>query len=409
MKNKPKFKMDLQLFAGDTLFSLKEKLTTIGAELQKVNTDLVEKAANAAIPIDEVTALEERQTNLQKRFNLIKTQYDKMEAEQKASLQKSGITNARTDEARLIAAKAEYIRAKAEKREISAEAKEILNTVTPLQALPTTGNTGQNFLPTTQGKELIHEPFVKNPLRGKIGMTAIAGLELPKIAFTLDNDAFISDGAAAKEIQLTGDTVTFGKNKFKVKVRIADTVLHGSDIDLVSYVENALRSGLAAKEKKVSFASGSDIGTGEGHMSFYEVDAQSASVIKEVKGADLYEAITNAIADLHEDFRENAQVCMKYSDYVTMLKTLANSSTDLFGKKPEEVLGKPVFFSDSATTPIVGDFSYMHLNYDPNTVYDTDKDVDKGEYIWVLTAWFDQQKKLTSAFRLAKVATVPAG
>ena len=394
----------------ETLFSMKEKLTTIGAELTKVSAELLDKAANAAVPIDDVTALETKQANLQKRFDLIKNQYDKMEAEQKATLKQDGIVNAKTDDARLIAAKAEYIRAKVGNREVSADAREILDTVTPLQALPATGNTGQNFLPTTQGKELIHEPFVKNPLRGKIGMTAIAGLELPKIAFTLDDDAFITDADAAKEIQLTGDTVAFGKNKFKVKVRIADTVLHGSDLDLVSYVENALRSGLAAKEKKVSFASGVGIGTGEGHMSFYEVDGTtSASIIKEVEGADTYEAITNAYADLHEDFRESAEVCMRYADYISMIKTLSNGSTDLFGKKPEEVLGIKAFFSDSATVPIVGDFSYMHLNYDPNTVYDTDKDVDKGEYIWVLTAWIDQKKKLTSAFRLAKVVTVPAG
>ncbi|NMA24756.1 MAG: hypothetical protein GX936_03720 [Clostridiales bacterium] len=45
----------------------------------------------------------------------------------------------------------------------------------------------------------------------------------------------------------------------------------------------------------------------------------------------------------------------------------------------------------------------MHLNYDPAVVYDSDKDVDKGEYIWVLTAWIDQRKKLASAFRIAKV------
>jgi HK97 family phage major capsid protein len=147
-------------------------------------------------------------------------------------------------------------------------------------------------------------------------------------------------------------------------------------------------------------------------MSFYELDGSSNSVIKEVEGADMYEAITNAIADLHEDFRENAQVCMRYSDYVTMLKALSNSSVSLYGKQPEEIIGKPVFFSDAAAIydtdgiygrPIVGDFNYMHLNYDPAVVYDSDKDVDKGEYIWVLTAWIDQRKKLASAFRIAKV------
>lgn len=34
--------------------------------------------------------------------------------------------------------------------------------------------------------------------------------------------------------------------------------------------------------------------------------------------------------------------------------------------------------------------------------YDTDKDVKKGEYLFVLTAWYDQQRTLDSAFRIAK-------
>lgn len=400
-----------------TLFALKEKLATVGAELEKVSAELMDKAANAAVPIEEVQELKDKKANLDTRFNLIKEQHDKVEAEQRAQLQKSKITTAPTDEAKLIAAKAEFIRAKVLGRDMSPEAKEVLANTAPLRALPADGNTGQHLLPTTQGKEVIVEPFVRNPLRGKIGMTAIKGLELPKIAFSLDDDAFITDANTAKEIQATGDKVSFGKFKFKVKVRIADTVLHGSDIELVKYVESALQSGLAAKEKKVSFAHGSagsprPVVAAEKHMSLYELDDSSASVITEVEGADLYEAITNAIADLHEDFRESAQVCMRYADYVTMIKALSNSAVSLYGKQPEEVIGKPVFFSDAAAIldgtevvgrPIVGDFNYLHLNYDPETVFDSDKDVDQGEYIWVLTAWFDQRKKLSSAFRIAKV------
>lgn len=400
-----------------TLFALKEKLANVGEELAKVSAELVDKAANAAIPIEEVKELQGKKDSLQTRFDLIKEQHDKLEAEQKAKLRQDKITAAPTGEARLIAAKAEFIRAKILGRDMSPEAKEVLANTAPLRALPADGNTGQHLLPTTQGKEVIVEPFVRNPLRGKIGMTAIKGLELPKIAFSLDDDAFITDADTAKEIQATGDKVSFGKFKFKVKVRIADTVLHGSDIELVKYVESALQSGLAAKEKKVSFAHGSagsprPVVAAEKHMSLYELDASSASVIKEVEGADLYEAITNAIADLHEDFRESAQVCMRYADYVTMIKALSNSAVSLYGKQPEEVIGKPVFFSDAAAIldgtevvgrPIVGDFNYLHLNYDPETVFDSDKDVDKGEYIWVLTAWFDQRKKLSSAFRIAKV------
>jgi len=84
-----------------------------------------------------------------------------------------------------------------------------------------------------------------------------------------------------------------------------------------------------------------------------------------------------------------------------MLKNLSNNSMDLYRVQPEQIIGKPVIFCDSATVPIVGDFGYCRLNYDGDLVYDADKDVDKGNYIWVLTGWFDQHRLLNSAFRLA--------
>ncbi|OWU50654.1 hypothetical protein CEJ90_15355, partial [Staphylococcus aureus] len=43
-------------------------------------------------------------------------------------------------------------------------------------------------------------------------------------------------------------------------------------------------------------------------------------------------------------------------------------------------------FTDAAVKPIVGDFNYFGINYD-GTTYDTDKDVKKGEYLFVLTAF----------------------
>lgn len=409
------------------LYDLKMKMSTVGAQLKNIEEDLVAKLADPAIPIEEIQNLKAKKADLQERFDTLKEAHDRLEAQEREKInkirQQNPVQNAKTSADKIVAAKAEFIRAKVLGRPMSPEAQEILgeDITAPLIAIPAGGDNktgGENLLPTTQSKEIIAEPFVRNPLRGKIAMTSIAGLELPKIAFELDEDSFISDVETAKEIEATGDKVSFGKFKFKVKVRISDTVLHGSDLDLVTYVENALRSGLAAKEKKVSFAHGTaptsplPVVAAEKHMSFYELDESSNSVITEVEGETMFEAITNAIADLHEDFRENAQVCMRYSDYVTMLKELSNSSVSLYGKQPEEIIGKPVFFSDAAAIydtdgiygrPIVGDFNYMHLNYDPSVVYDSDKDVDKGEYIWVLTAWIDQRKKLASAFRIAKV------
>ena len=50
-----------------------------------------------------------------------------------------------------------------------------------------------------------------------------------------------------KITQIKGDTVKFTTNKFKVFAAISDTVIHGSDVELVNWVENALQSGLAAE------------------------------------------------------------------------------------------------------------------------------------------------------------------
>jgi HK97 family phage major capsid protein len=385
-----------------TLYEMKEKLATVGGQLQAIEAELVEKAANPAIPMEEIKNLEGKRDDIKKRFDLLQNQHDKMEEEQRTKLRQQNLTTG-DEKAQLIAAKAEFYRAKILGRSVSDKALEILN-ANPLVAIPASDGTGgEDLLPTTMVNTLIHEPFAKNPLRPYIGMSAIAGLELPKIAYTLDDDGFINDSGTLKEIQLTGDKVSFGRFKFKVKARIADTVLHGSDANLVGYVENALRSGLAAKERKCSFAAAEGITAAEAHMSFYEDNESSQTLIETVSAETMYAAITAAIADLDEEFRENAKVCMRYADYVTLLSTLSNSSKPLYGVQPEEIIGKPVFFCDAATTPIVGDFKYYHLNYHPQVIFDADKDVDKGEYIWVLTAWFDQQFLLRSAFRLAAV------
>lgn len=383
------------------LYELKQNLAMVGAQLQKVAEDITKKAANPSVDIEEINELEKTKANLQKRYDLIKEEHDRQEAEARKKFQNENkVAAARDEKERIIAAKAAFYRAAILKREIPDDVRAVLKAI-PAGGSNTTG--GENLLPTTLSNELVHEPFVTNPLREIIRVSNITGLEVPKIAFSLDNDddGFINDDAVAKEISATGDKVQFGRFKFKVKVKISDTVIHGSDLDLVTYVENALRSGLAAKEKKVSFAAADDQVTGEQHMSFYQESSDDVYVIDTVEGGDYYEAITNAIADLHEDFRENAKVVMRYADYVTMLKELSNGSMDLYRVQPEQIIGKPVIFCDSATVPIVGDFGYCRLNYDGDLVYDADKDVDKGNYIWVLTGWFDQHRLLNSAFRLA--------
>lgn len=372
-----------------TLYEMKQNLSTVGQQLEKVEKQLGERAVDPNASTEDIRTIQKTRDDLKARFDIIKEQHDGMEAEQKKKFQADESFNTLSTEEKQRKAKAEFIRASLLNRTLSNEAKQLI-------AIPSDDPSGgDNFLPTTLTNELVHEPFARNPLRDIANVTAIKGLELPKISYQIDDDDFITDKETAKELKLKGDTVSFGRNKFKVKASISDTVLHGSDVDLVKYVDNALRSGLANKERRDAFAESP--GVGLEHMSFY-----NGSDVKRVEGETLFKAIKNAIADLHEDYRENAQIVMSYADYMAILEALSNGNATFYNAPPEQVLGKPVTFSDSAVKPVVGDFSYFGINYDGMT-YDSDKDVESGNYLFVLTAWYDQQRSLNSAFRVVEV------
>lgn len=384
--------LNIQFFGGQkTLFELKQNMATVGQQLQKVENDLAEKAIDTTATMEDIQALQKSRDDLKMRFDVIKEQHDGLEAEQKAKFAaQKGLNGIDDPQAKVVKAKAELIRATMRERAVSTEIR---------QALGDDDTTGGNkFLPKTVSTALLMEPLAKNPLRQVSTITQITNLEIPKLSFTLDDDDFIADTATAKELAATGDTVTFGRNKFKVFAGISETVINGSDANLVASVEAALQAGVAAKEKKVAFAAVPK--AGEEHMSFY------GAGITEIDGDDKYKAIKAALADLHEDYRENAKIVMSYLDYSTIIETLANGNATLYTAQPEQVLGKPVIFCDSATDPVVGDFSYSHFNYDLGALYDRDKDVKTGIEQFVVTAWFDHQIKLKSAFRIAKLTPV---
>ncbi|MEV2445497.1 phage major capsid protein [Paenibacillus larvae] len=379
-----------------TLYELKQNLATVGQQLKKVEEQLAQKAIDPNASMEDIQALQGSKSDLKMRFDVIKEQHDALEAEQKAKLKanfeaKDNINSVDDPKQRAIKAKAELIRATMQKQAVTQDV---------FQALGDNDSTGGNkFLPKTVSTDILVEPIVKNPLRQLSSVTQITNLEIPKLHFTLDDDDFIADTETAKEMKADGDTVTFGRNKFKVLAGVSETVINGSDANLVSYVETALQSGVAAKEKKVAFTTNPK--TGEEHMSFYK------SGIKEIVAENMFDAITDAIADLHEDYRENAKIVMRYQDYKNIIKILANGSATLYTAQPEQVLGKPVVFCDSAESPVIGDFTYSHFNYDLNALYDREKDVKTGIEQFVVTAWFDHQIKLKSAFRIAKVKTTP--
>lgn len=70
-------------FQKNTLFELKQNLSTIGQQLQKVENELSQKAIDPSATMESLQTLQQSKKDLQMRFNVIKEQHDTMEAEQK--------------------------------------------------------------------------------------------------------------------------------------------------------------------------------------------------------------------------------------------------------------------------------------------------------------------------------------
>jgi len=395
------------------LFELKEKMATLKAAILADANWLAEKAADPATPKEDIEAKKAHRDDLQMRYDTVKAEHDRMEAEQKQAVAAEAVASGKvTAEQNLVTAKAAFYREALR----SGEAKKSYEGLGAIPANSADLGYGEHLLPKNVSNQLLMEPEETNPLRDIVRVTNITGYEEPKLGFTIEDADLgdVADTATANEIALTGDSVTYGRLKLKVFATIKDTVLHGTDTDLVAAVESRLRSALAMREKRFAFQSATSIynsGTPDSvhaHMSFYNYTSYtSASVltyaIKAVEGATTYAAIVNALADLPDEFAARASIVMKKSDYYAMIQTLTNDSETLFGSKPASILGVPVIFCEKATIPVVGDFSYYGINYDVGAIYETDKDGKKGEYYFIFTAWGDQQIRLKSAFRLAIV------
>ncbi|AOO73985.1 phage major capsid protein [Ligilactobacillus salivarius] len=371
-----------------TLYEKKQNLGTLGAQLKKVNEEIAMKAGDPTVADKDLMQLQEQSESLEKRYNMLKEQVEREEAEQRAKFTKTK-TPTMTAEEKLIHAKAEFYRGQS----LSSDYKQVLGD-------DDSTTNGSKLLPVTIANDIIAEPTDKNPLREDELVTAVTNLERPRIDVTIDDDSFVNDQEVAKEIQAKGDTVKFGRNKTKLKVAISEAILNGTDTNLVEHVNAQLQGGLARKEKAVAFAETPK--SGEEEMSFYSTQNK----IKKVTGETMFDAIIQAAGDIADDFQSDIKIYMTRQDYVKMIKELSNGSVSLFGKAPEEVLGYPVRFTELAKKPVVGNFKYAQLNYEiSSALYEQWKDYDKGVNNFQLTAWFDHKILLASAFRIADVTS----
>ena len=372
---------------------IQQQLEGCRALLKEAVNKVDEAYADVTSTLEQRAALEATVKDLKNRVEKYENDLKELDDEAAKNFElENSIRNARNSGDEKIEAKAELIRATMKKEKVS---QRVLNSLGEGSG---NGN-GENLLPTTLMTELVTEPFAVNPLRGISTMTNITNLEIPKLAFTLDDDNFLtSNSETAKEMKLSASKIKFERKDFRVYADITDAVLRGSNVNLVGYVENALRSGMAKKEKKLAFA----VGTSNPETSFYNKTNSNYDITAITKESK-YLAIKAALADLEDDYADKAKIVMRRSDYFDIIEALANGNASLYQAQPEAVLGAPVIFCDLATIPVVGDFSYSHFNYDLDATYESDKNIRTGITSFVLTGYLDHKIKMKSAFRLALV------
>ena len=384
-------------------FQIQQMLDGVRASLKTENEKLNAMYMDSKSTVDARNNQVALVKDLEEREKGIEAQLKKFDDDAAARLKAQKEPEGMTEMDKTIKNKAEVIRnAMNGNKDAVTEAIKAMGGIYKLNALSTngtSGNGGENMIPKTTSPDIITEPAYENDLRAHILITNESNLEVPRLLFSCDDDNFVLDEETAKEVKAKSDIVAFGRFKSKLKAIVSETVLLGSDANLVATVDSSLEGAAAYKEVKMLFSTADDANK---HMSFYEKESKKYT-IKEVNAASKYLVIKKAIADLPKMYRKNAKVIMTYMDYIDMIEALANGNATLYGAQPEQILGKPVIFMDEAEIPIVGDLRYLQINYSPDTLYDRDKDVNTGMEQFVLTNWYDIQFILRIAFRLASV------
>lgn len=393
--SKPRFVATMAL----TLYALMEQLSEMDRQIEAERTAALELARTPGSEMTAIRAAQQRVSDLEERRAILDNERTRMEA---ASRERMEQQNGNGSGAQMSFEEAAglFFRNVMTDGDVRAMPQMAYEQLGVLPSGSADQGNGSALVPKHLSNRLLLEPKVKNPLRDHMTVTNITGLEVPKLGYTIEDDDFLAkDGESAKEIALSGDTVTFGRNKVHLIAKVSETVLRSTPLDVEGAITAALDSALAAKELKVMFAAAPK--EGEAHMSFYQKE-EDKYVIPSVEDSDMLSGIIKAFGDLEDVYQAEARCVMRRQDYYAEIRKLANSES-LFGKKPEDVLGYPVIFCEKATIPVVGDLSYLQENFDAAPWLDSGKDVHKGLRLMTETCLMDIKRLMNAAFRLVIV------
>ena len=258
-------------------YLINQQLDGVRASLKEAVNKVEALYADSKSTIEDRREAENVVRDLKERAAKYENDIREMDEEANRQLQNKKDVQGMSEKDKKIASKANVIRGMIKKESVADDLKALGGSYF-LNALSTatTGQGGAAILPKTTASEAIVEPKKVNKLRDYVRISHESNLEIPKLTFSIADDAFIEDEATAKELKVNGSTVTFGRFKSKVFCDVSETMLLGTDINLVSEVEAGLDSAIQTKEKKQLF--GTDLGTTEKHMSFYEKDGPNYTI-----------------------------------------------------------------------------------------------------------------------------------
>lgn len=389
-----------------TIFQLRKDVKVLGDNVAQLSDEYQNKLVDVNATPDMIESAKNAFQDAKLRFDGMKQVLDEKEAAAEDDLKKDADKAEQVAESKgmkQVNAVAGMLR-----QVVSAGQKVDMNDFNQVAGVSVNGSkdaaVGDNFLPITLSNEIISEPDMPNPLRGQVSTSALVNLRVP--AMDVDfGDAWgvVAEGSEAKDLAVTGNQITFSRFESKVRIGLTDALLAGTDLALMQYAQQKLANGASTLELARAFAMSAK--TGEEHMSFYD----ASNKIAKVGGADLFEGITDALADLNDADADQAVIFMTRKDYNKIIKTLANGSTTLFGAQPEQILGAPVFFTSYAAKPVVGNFSMYHQNYDPQgSIIEQYRKPETGVTYAQYTLWYDAKVKRPSAFRIVDLSATVA-
>ena len=84
---------------------------------------------------------------------------------------------------------------------------------------------------------------------------------------------------------------------------------------------------------------------------------------------------------------------------------LSNCNTNFYDKHLKQILGAKIVFCKFADKPIVGDFSWLHINYEDYILLENQRGLTDNFDNIIISGNFDIRVRLSSAFRIAKVTS----